>query len=146
MKTVRSVLLLHNEPDAFRGVEETLHKQEVRTFHAHDCAGARSLLKAAGVDLVLTDAVLPGGTWKDAISLVLRVAKGTPVIVMLRVVSMPLYLDTQDGGAADFIVPPMTARDLAYVLTGAMERARRARNTCSRNPIRRESGECFQVA
>lgn len=66
MKTVRSVLLLHNEPDAFCGLEETLYEQEVRTRHAHDCAEARSVLKDADVDLVLTDAVLPDGTWKDA--------------------------------------------------------------------------------
>ncbi len=148
MKTVRSVLLIHNEPDAFRGLEETLHEQEIRTCHAHGCGEARSLLKHAGVDLVLTDAVLPGGTWKDAISLVSKVAKGTPVIVMSRVLSMRLYLDTQDGGAADFIVPPMTARDLDYVLIGAMNRVRLDRSTGSRSPLCRENSnslESFQT-
>ena len=123
MKTVRSVLLVHNEPDAFRGLEEMLHEQEIRTSQAHQCAEARSLLKEAGpVDLVLTDVTLADGTWKDVIRLVGRAAKGTPVIVMSRVVNMKLYLDTQDGGAADFIVPPMAPRDLAYALTTAMHR------------------------
>jgi len=146
MKTVRSVLLVHNEADAFRGLEETLREQAIRTCHAHDCAEARALLKSNGVDLVLTDAVLPGGTWKDAIGLVRQVARGTPVIVMSRVVNMQLYLDTQDGGADDFIVPPMAGRDLAYVLAVAMDRNRPPRPTGSRNPIRRGSGEYLQVA
>lgn len=123
MKTVRSVLLVHNEPDAFRGLEEMLHEQEIRTAQAHQCAEARSLLKEAGpVDLVLTDVTLADGTWKDIIRMVHKAAKQTPVIVMSRVVSMKLYLDTQDAGAADFIVPPMAPRDLAYTLTTAVER------------------------
>jgi DNA-binding NtrC family response regulator len=123
MKTVRSVLLVHNEPDAFRGLEEMLHEQEIRTAQAHQCAEARSLLKETRpVDLVLTDVTLADGTWKDIIRMVRKSAKNTPVIVMSRVVSMKLYLDTQDAGAADFIVPPMAPRDLAYILTTAMDR------------------------
>lgn len=123
MKTVRSVLLVHNEPDAFRGLEEMLHEQEIRTAQAHRCAEARSLLKEAGpVDLVLTDVALADGTWRDVIQLARKSAKNTPVIVMSRVVSMKLYLDTQDAGAADFIVPPIAPRDLAYTLSVAMDR------------------------
>jgi len=124
MKAVRSVLLVHNEPDAFRGLEDLLHEQQVRTCQAHQCAEVRSLLKQAGpVDLVLTDVMLADGDWKDVIRLVNKGAKGTPVIVMSRVVSMKLYLDTQDAGAADFIVPPMAPRDLAYTLNTAFEKS-----------------------
>jgi DNA-binding NtrC family response regulator len=124
MKTVRSVLLVHNEPDAFRGLEQMLHEQDIRTAQAHQCAEARSMFRqASGIDLVLTDVALADGTWKDVIRLVRKTAKNTPVIVMSRVVNMKLYLDTQDAGAADFIVPPMASRDLAYALTTAMHRA-----------------------
>jgi len=123
MKTVRSVLLVHDEPDAFRGLEEALHNQAIQTSHAHQCAEARKVLKEDGpIDLVLTDVAVADGTWKDVIRSVRRVAKRTPVIVMSRVVDMRLYLDTQDAGAADFIVPPMTPRDLTYTLTAAMHR------------------------
>jgi DNA-binding NtrC family response regulator len=123
MQSVRSVLLVHDEPDAFRGLEETLKLQDIRTNHARQCAEATKALKEpGGIDLVLTDVELADGTWKDVIRLVRRQAQNTPVIVMSRVVSMRLYLDTQDGGAADFIVPPMAARDLAYALTTAMQR------------------------
>jgi DNA-binding response OmpR family regulator len=124
MKTVRSVLLVHNEPDAFRGLEEMLHEQDIRTAQAHECAEARSMFRRIDpVDLVLTDVTLADGTWKDVIRLVRKTARNTPVIVMSRVVNMKLYLDTQDAGAADFIVPPMAPRDLAYALTTAMHRS-----------------------
>lgn len=142
MKDVRSVLLVHNEPDAFRGLEKALHEQEIRIWRAHDCAEARSLLKGTGVDLVLTDAVLPDGTWRDAI----RLARKTPVIVMSRIVSMRLYLDTQDGGAADFIVPPLTGRELGYVLQVAVDRGASSRIADSGRAIYRKGSECLQLA
>jgi hypothetical protein len=40
MKIVRSVLLVHDEPDAFHGLEEMLHEQEIGTCHARHCAEA----------------------------------------------------------------------------------------------------------
>ena len=123
MKAVRSVLLVHNEPDAFRGLEEMLQEQEIRTCRASRCAEARSMLRQASpVDLVLADVAVADGTWMDVIRLVRKAVKDIPVIVMSRVVDMKLYLDSQDGGAADFIVPPMTPGDLAYVLTVAANR------------------------
>jgi len=123
MVDVHCVVLVHNEPDAFRGLEEMLHEQQIRTHHAHHCAAARRMLSEAGpVDVVLTDVKLVDGTWEDIIRLVRKTARQVPVIVMSRVASMKLYLDTQDGGAADFIVPPMAPRDLAHVLASAMHR------------------------
>jgi len=123
MKIAHSVLLIHNETDAFRGLEETLREQKIRTCRAHRCTEARKMLRrSVPVDLVLTDAVLDDGTWKDVIRLVRELANGAPVIVMSRMVNMSLYLDTQDGGAADFMVPPMAPRDLAYIISGAMQR------------------------
>jgi len=134
MKPARSVLLVHDEPDAFRGLEEVLHGQDLHTRRAHQCAEARNSLKESGpVDLVLTDVALPDGDWKHVIGMVRELGNDTPVIVMSRVVSMKLYLDTQDAGAADFIVPPMAPRDLAYTLTTAMHKntARRAQHPTS---------------
>lgn len=123
MKAARSVLLVHDEPEAFRGFEELLHGQALHTRRAHQCAEARSSLKESGpVDLVLTDVALPDGDWKHVIRMVRELSEDTPVIVMSRVASMKLYLDTQDAGAADFIVPPMAPRDLAYTLTTALHK------------------------
>jgi len=111
MKIAHSVLLIHSEADAFRGLEQTLREQQIQTRHARHCAEARRMLRrSVPVDLILTDAVLADGTWKDVIRLVRELANGTPVVVMSRVVNTSLYLDTQDGGAADFMVPPMAPR------------------------------------
>ena len=134
---------IHNEPCAFRGLEELLYAQGIRVSRVRHCAEARSTLKeAAPVDLVLTDVTLDDGTWRDVIQLVRELAKDTPVIVMSRVVSMSLYLDTQDAGAVDFIVPPMTAGDLVYVLTTAVSRTvvrQRVRRATTRTALDQRS-------
>ncbi|HEV2425320.1 MAG TPA: response regulator [Terriglobia bacterium] len=140
MKAARSVLLVHDEPDAFRGLEEVLHGQDLHTRRARQCAEARTTLKESGpVDLVLTDVALPDGDWKHIIGMVRELADGTPVIVMSRVASMKLYLDTQDAGAADFIVPPMAPRDLAYTLTTAMHKKSAPRVSSPTTSTRRET-------
>lgn len=139
MKAARSVLLVHNEPEAFRGLEEVLHGQDLHTRRAHQCAEARNTLKESGpVDLVLTDVALPDGDWKHVIGMVHELAKDTPVIVMSRVVSMKLYLDTQDAGAADFIVPPMAPQDLAYTVTTAMHKKAGHRGKHPKSPARHD--------
>jgi len=142
MAVLRSLLLVHDEPDAFRSLQETLCQLGIRIWHAHDCAEARRILEnRKPIDLVFTDAALPDGTWKDAIRLANELAGAAPVIVMSRFVNVPLYLDTQDSGAADFIVPPISARDLEYVLTVAMSRTIRrvwapARHREAGRPVR----------
>lgn len=132
MRNLRCVLLIHDDTDAFRGLEEGLRELQIRTRRAHRCSEAVSLLEDLDrPELVLTDVRLADGTWKDVIELAHKAAKDTPVIVISRVVSMNLYLDTQDGGAADFIVPPIAPRDLDHVLASAVQRNRAAA------PIRR---------
>jgi DNA-binding NtrC family response regulator len=141
MALPHSLLLAHNEPEAFQGLEETLREQGIRIWRVHDCAEARRILeRGEPVDLVLTDAALPDGTWRDAIRLVHEAAGAAPVIVMSRFVNLQLYLDTQDGGAADFIVPPISGRDLAYILAVAMSRTVRVAPRLSA-PRHRESDQ-----
>jgi FixJ family two-component response regulator len=49
-----------------------------------------------------------------------------PVIVVSRVVDIDLYLTTLESGASDFIVPPFSAADLAYLLDTAIRKGRAA--------------------
>jgi len=43
-----------------------------------------------------------------------------------RVVDIDLYLTTLESGASDFIVPPFSAADLAYLLDTAIRKGRAA--------------------
>ncbi len=71
--------------------------------------------------LVFTEARLPDGTWADVVKKALGAPKPVKVIVVSRLVDVSLYVDTMEGGAFDFIVPPLSANELAHVVKCAVE-------------------------
>ena len=71
--------------------------------------------------LVFTEAKLPDGTWADVVKQALGARKPVKVIVVSRLVDVSLYVDTMEGGAFDFIVPPLSANELTHVVKCAVE-------------------------
>ncbi len=71
--------------------------------------------------LVFTEDTLPDGTWAEVVKRSLMASKPVKVIVISRVVDVSLYVEAMDGGAFDFIVPPLSAIKLDYVVKRAME-------------------------
>ncbi len=56
------------------------------------------------------------------------------VIVVSDVVDMPLYLESVQRGAFDFIVPPMSIPDFTYVVRSAVENALLRRQSSVQSP------------
>ena len=52
--------------------------------------------------------------------------RAIPVIVVSRFVDIDLYLKALESGASDFIVPPFSAADVAYVVRTAIAKTRAA--------------------
>jgi DNA-binding NtrC family response regulator len=114
-----SVLLVHGLEEPFRALEQILFSQGIRTEHAHTCSEAGAALRErCSARMVLTDTSLVDGTWAD----VLGLAGAVPVVVVSRLVDIDLYLNVLERGAADFISPPVSSDDLAYVIKAAIGR------------------------
>ena len=114
-----SVLLVHDQEEPFHALEQILLSQGIRTEHAHTCSEAGSALRGpCSARVVLTDTSLSDGTWAD----VLDLASAVPVVVVSRLVDIELYLNALERGAADFIVPPVSPDDLAYVIGTAIRK------------------------
>src|SRR5271166_4759514 len=117
-----TALLVHDQEEPFRALEQALLNQGVQTQHAHTCAEAGTALRGPrSPRLVLTDAALADGTWADVLNLASLGA--VPVIVVSRLVDIDLYLRTLESGASDFIVPPLSPAELAHVVKTAIERS-----------------------
>ena len=117
------VLVVYHEEEPLRALEQILASQGMRTRHVQSCAEAGAALRESQPPaVVLTDILHPDGTWAD----VVRAAGDAPLIVASRFVDVRLYLDAVEGGAYDFVVPPLTAEDLAHVVRGAILRGSRA--------------------
>lgn len=125
-----TALLVHDQEEPFRALEQVLLNLGIQTQHAHTCSEASAALRGPrSPRLVLTDAALADGTWTDVLNLAGANRGAVPVIVVSRLVDIDLYLTTLESGASDFIVPPLSPADLAHIVKTAIGRV----------PVRRSS-------
>ncbi|HZP01050.1 MAG TPA: hypothetical protein VFD30_12210 [Terriglobia bacterium] len=71
--------------------------------------------------LVFARALLPEGTWADAVHLPLAALKPVKVTMASRLIDVRLYLGTKAGAAFDLMVAPVTGDELAHILPCALE-------------------------
>jgi DNA-binding NtrC family response regulator len=124
MKDDLLALLVDGKEEEFRALEHALHNAGIRTQRVHTCSQARAALRGPGeLRLILTATALADGTWADVLDLAKVHGSAIPVIVVSRFVDVSLYIKTLESGASDFIVPPFSAGDLAYVVHTQFRRA-----------------------
>ena len=115
-------LLVHNQTEHMQALAARLQQQgilvhQVRTWQA----AADELKRANPPHLVFSDTALSDCDWTDIVLLAGRASQPVNVIVVTRVMDTKLYLETLEGGAFDFIVPPFASLDLAHVVRCAAE-------------------------
>ena len=82
--------------------------------------GALQLLGERGIDLVLTDMVLPGMDGLDLVSRIQRIDPNLPVLVVTRMNAISLAVDAMRRGAFDYVLKPVNAEDLGMRLHRAI--------------------------
>jgi DNA-binding NtrC family response regulator len=114
-------LLVYDEEEPVRAVELALQDLGMRTVRVRNCFETAIALRTSDPPApVLTDTSLPDGSWADVLRATCAYSSGPPVIVVCRLVDIRLYLDVMESGAYDFVVPPLAAADLAYIVRGAL--------------------------
>ena len=83
-------------------------------------------------DLILTDTVLPDGSWEDILQIAQKAPVPINVIVVSRLVDIRLYVEALEKGAFDFITPPFEASELSHVLRAAFSNVVQKREAQSR--------------
>src|SRR5215204_1454108 len=82
--------------------------------------GALMLLKERAVDLVLTDLMLPAMDGLDLVSRIQTIDPNVPVLVVTRMNTVSMAVDAMRRGAFDYVLKPVSARDLAMRLHRAI--------------------------
>jgi len=82
--------------------------------------GALQLLGERGIDLVLTDMVLPGMDGLDLVSRIQRIDPNLPVLVVTRMNAISMAVDAMRRGAFDYVLKPVNAEDLGMRLHRAI--------------------------
>ncbi len=117
-------LLVCHEEKPLQGLQRILLDLGMTTRRVRNYSASRAALQnPPRPALVLTDTSLPDGSWADVIEVTRAVAPSPPVIVVSRLVDIKLYLDVMESGAYDFVVPPLTSADVAYLVSGALLRS-----------------------
>ena len=121
-KEVVAAILLHRAGASMDLLKLALESQSIQIRWLATVQEALPLLQAPNPPhLVFTEAKLPDGTWADVVKQALVARKPVKVIVVSRLVDVSLYVDTMEGGAFDFIVPPLSASELTHVVKCAVE-------------------------
>jgi ActR/RegA family two-component response regulator len=126
-----TAVLLHQAGDSIGLLKLALESYSIKVRWLKTVQEVLPLLReATPPHLIFTEAKLPDGTWADVVKQACRASQAVKVIVVSRLVDVSLYVDTMDGGAFDFIVPPLSGTKLDYVVKRAVEKVldlRRAR-------------------
>jgi DNA-binding NtrC family response regulator len=118
-----SALLLIQDEQTVLALKRALGKLGIESQAAPGCRQALELLDQGAAAMVFTDPSLPDGTWEDVVMAASRRSHPVPVVVVSNTVDYRLYIETLGGGAADFIMPPFMALDVAFVVRQVREKA-----------------------
>ncbi len=123
MESRGTALLVSRDDDILKALERTLDQIGIDSAIARNCRHARTILEQPDPpELVFSDAILPDGTCAEVIDLAAQAAIPAAVIVISTVVDYKLYMDSMDAGAADFVMPPFSVADIAWVVSSVREK------------------------
>ena len=138
MQKTITALLVHDRPEPMGSIKQALESQEIKTQSVSTCREAHERLGGRQTPhLVLVDPRLPDGSWADVVISAGAAPSHANVIVVSDVVDMPLYLESVQRGAFDFIVPPMSIPDFNYVVRSAVDNALQRRGSALQTPAAR---------
>src|SRR3546814_18204312 len=104
------ILLIDDEPSIREPLSEYLEAQGFAVIAAASAAEARSILRAQGVDLIVSDIMMPG---EDGLSLTrhLRETGSIPVILLTARAEDTERNIGMEIGAEDYVVKPFNPRE-----------------------------------
>lgn len=122
METTPHILVVDDHKDIRDLLARYLDKNGMRATTAADSAHARRVLKAAGIDLVVLDIMMPG---EDGLALCrhLRETTEVPVILLTAMAEETDRVVGLEVGADDYLTKPFNPRELLARIKAVLRRA-----------------------
>ena len=116
-----TALLVAKQDEPSVALSKLLEDQGLKPCLVRSVSQAGAVLRQRSLPAAVFSATtLDDGTWADIVFLAAKASKPVPVIVVSRDANIKLYISALENGAADFIVPPFSVPEIAYVLRCAM--------------------------
>jgi len=85
--------------------------------HVADLQRARATIQAEPYQVILTEAILPDGTWRDIVDISRRVTPAPAVIVTDASADARFWAEALNLGAYDLIAQPFAAAEVRRILS-----------------------------
>lgn len=116
------VLFVSGRHDDARRLSRMLDALPLRLDHAESIMQARAKLQTDDFDVILTEAVLPDGTWRDVLRLVRDCTRELEVIVTDPHADARFWAEALNLGAYDLLAQPFYEPEVRRILYNACSR------------------------
>lgn len=101
-------------------IRRTSILRKARGVSASDCDEARDQLADRPTDIVISNAELPDGTWRDMLALSRSLPDPPSVIVASRLADERLWAEVLNLGGYDLVAKPLEGRELLRIVMAAL--------------------------
>jgi DNA-binding NtrC family response regulator len=117
-----AVLFVSPSKDDANRLSEMLSPLPLVFDHVPDFQQARAKLGERGYPVILTEAGLPDGSWRDVLSLARDIAPASEVIVTDRHADARFWAEVLNLGAYDLLAQPFQESEVQRILSNACSR------------------------
>ncbi len=120
MSTLRTILVVEDEVEMRRLLDEELRGAGYETVLAANAVEALRHLSIAPVDIVITDLMMPGMKGKELLAEIRRMHPDTPVVIITAFGSIGSAVDAIKAGAYHYVAKPFSMTDLLATVADAL--------------------------
>jgi DNA-binding NtrC family response regulator len=122
------VLLVYPDRTNCRSLDDILSHSKCHLHHVHNCREALSFLNKHAAAVMISDADLSDGTWRDLLHETSRLANAPNLIVTSRLADERLWADVLNEGGYDLLLTPFDSNEVTRILTQAWQDWRKKKN------------------
>jgi DNA-binding NtrC family response regulator len=121
MSRERSVLIVDDDEGVVQVLQDLLASVGYRTVLAANGEEALLRLEGGGVDLVVSDARMPGMSGRELLWECVRRWPGLPVVLLTGYGTVPEAVEAMKAGAVDYLLKPFDGRELLSRVAAILE-------------------------
>ena len=112
-------LLVHDHPEPFASLKQTLEDLSVGSYSVKTCKEAGDLISYCKPPLIFTESAVADGSWANVLNTAEEAEVPLNVIVVAAQPDPQLYMCVMERGAYDFVAPPFEHEPLNFVIRSA---------------------------
>ena len=128
-------LLVHERPEPFESLRQTLRDLSIGTYSVATCKEAKDLISQCKPHIIFTESSLRDGWWSSLLNIADAANVPLSVIVISEHPDTRLYLSVMERGAFDFLVPPFEHEPLDFVIGSAALATQRRREALAQAAV-----------